>query len=876
MRKQQLRIILAGLLFGARLFAGDDESQPAYLNSTLPFDRRVDDLVGRMTLEEKASQLVNQSRAIPRLNVPAYDWWSEALHGVAFGTATVFPEPIGLAASFDTPLIHQMATVIAIEGRAKHHMAVRAGRRKIMEGLTFWSPNINIFRDPRWGRGQETYGEDPFLTGRMGVAFITGMQGDDPKYLRVVATPKHYAVHSGPEPLRHGFDAKVSKHDEEDTYLPAFRDTVTEAKAASVMCVYNRVNGVPGCASDFLLKDQLRDKWRFNGYVVSDCGAVTDILNGHHYVKTLAEAAAAAMKAGMDNECADFFVPMTDNSDYARYIDAVKQGLLSEKDIDTTVKRLFYARFALGMFDPPEKVKYAQTPESENDSEDHRQLALKAARETMVLLKNDGVLPLKSSVKKIAVVGPLADQIRVLEGNYNGIPSRATTALDGIRKQFSSAQVLFEPGTNFLRGPVPLPASLLSTPDGKQGLKAEFFAGTEFKGDPVVKRVDQQVSYDLTSGATAPPGLSSFSARWTGFLQPAESGTWKLGVDGVMNRLYLDGKLIVDDMIPHAPGSKTVEVKLEKGHRYALKLESPAGMGLLLAKLVWSRVYPDALQRAVAAAERADAVVAVVGITSDLEGEEMDVQIPGFKGGDRTSLDLPKEEEDLLRAVKATGRPLIVVLMNGSALSVNWAEQNANAILEAWYSGEEGGAVIAETLAGINNPAGRLPVTFYKGVDQLPDFTDYSMKERTYRYFHGDPLYPFGYGLSYSKFEYVTPTLSTSTLRAGEPLTIETDVKNASNRTGDEVVQVYLTFPQIPLSPIRALRAFSRVHVDAGQTQHVHLTLKPRDLSLVNADGDRLIAAGAYTVSIGGGQPGTRAPTVSAPFTIEGEQKLPE
>jgi len=644
MRKQQLWIILAGLLLGAGLFAGDNESQPAYLNSTLPFDQRVDDLVGRMTLEEKASQLVNQSRAIPRLNVPAYDWWSEALHGVAFGTATVFPEPIGLAASFDTPLIHEMATVISTEGRAKHHMAVRAGRRKIMEGLTFWSPNINIFRDPRWGRGQETYGEDPFLTGRMGVAFVTGMQGDDPKYLRVVATPKHYAVHSGPEPLRHGFDAKVSKHDEEDTYLPAFRDTVTEAKAASVMCVYNRVNGVPGCANDFLLTDQLRDKWKFNGYVVSDCGAVTDILNGHHYAKTLAEAAAAAMKAGMDNECADFFVPMTNNSDYVRYIDAVKQGLLSEKDIDTTLKRLFYARFALGMFDPPEKVKYAQTPESEIDSEAHRQLALKVARETMVLLKNDGVLPLKSSVKKIAVVGPLADQVRVLEGNYNGIPSRATTALDGIRTQFSSAQVSFEPGTNFLRNPVPLPASLLSTPDGKQGLKAEFFAGTEFKGDPVVTRIDQQVSYDLTSRAGAPPGLSTFSVRWTGFLQPAESGTWKLGVDGVMNRLYLDGKLIVDDMTPHAPGPKTVEVQLEKGHRYALKLETSTGLGLVLAQLVWSRVYPDAVQRAVAAAKKADAVVAVVGITSDLEGEEMDVQIAGFKGGDRTSLDLPKDE----------------------------------------------------------------------------------------------------------------------------------------------------------------------------------------------------------------------------------------
>ena len=875
MRKRQLWISITGLLLAASPFAGGKEPQPPYLNPALPFDQRVDDLVGRMTLEEKASQLVNQSRAIPRLNVPAYDWWSEALHGVAFGTATVFPEPIGLASSFDVPLIHEMATVISIEGRAKHNMAVRAGRRKIMEGLTFWSPNINIFRDPRWGRGQETYGEDPFLTGRMGVAFVTGMQGDDPKYLRVVATPKHYAVHSGPEPLRHGFDAKVSKHDEEDTYLPAFRDTVTEAKAGSVMCVYNRVNGLPGCASDFLLKDQLREKWGFNGYVVSDCGAVTDILNGHHYVKNLAEAAAVSMKAGMDNECTDFFMPVTDNSDYVRYIDAVKQGLMSEKDIDTAVKRLFHARFALGMFDPPEMVKYAQTPDSENDSEAHRQLALKVARETMVLLKNDGVLPLKPAMKKIAVVGPLADQIRVLEGNYNGIPSRATTALDGIRKQFRKAQVSFEPGTNFLRDPLPVPATVLTTPDGKPGLRAEFFNGTEFKGDPVVTRVDKQVNYDLNSPGEAPAGLNSFSVRWTGFLQPGESGTWKFGADGFTYRLYLDGKLIVDQMTPQAPGSKLVEMNLQKGHRYAVKLEASAAMGLMV-RLLWSRVYSDALPRAVASVKKADVVIAVVGITSDLEGEEMDVSVPGFKGGDRTSLDLPQEEQALLEAVKATGKPLIVVLMNGSALAVNWAAQNANAILEAWYSGEEGGAAIAETLAGVNNPAGRLPVTFYKSLDQLPDFTEYSMKDRTYRYFHGEPLYPFGHGLSYATFEYSAPKLSTSALKAGEPLTIDADVKNANGPAGDEVVQVYLTFPQIPGAPIRALRAFTRVHVDAGQTQHVRLTLKPRDLSMVNADGDRLIASGAYTLSIGGGQPGTKAALVSAPFTIEGQQKLPE
>ena len=862
--------IAAGAFVAACVWA----QQPAYLNSSLPIDQRADDLIGRMTLEEKASQLVNQSRAIPRLNVPQYDWWSEALHGVAFGTATVFPEPIGLAASFNVPLVHEMAVVIGIEARAKHNMAVRAGRRSIMEGLDFWSPNVNIFRDPRWGRGQETYGEDPFLTGRMGIAFVTGMQGDDPKYLRVIATPKHYAVHSGPEPLRHSIDVKVSKHDEEDTYLPAFRDTVVEGKAWSVMCVYNNVNGQPGCASDFLLKDQLRDKWKFDGYVVSDCGAVLDIERGHHYTKTLAEAGAVSLKAGMDNECVDFFAPVLDNSDYVKYLDAVKQGLLTEKEIDVSVKRLIRARLALGMFDPPEMVKYAQTPDSENDSEAHRQLALKIARETMTLLKNDGVLPLSATVKRIAVVGPLADEIRVLEGNYNGTPSRATTALDGIRKQFPAAEVIFEPGTNFLRLPVPVPSEALTTGDGKPGLKAEFFNGTEFKGPPVVTRADKNVDFGFTSNG-APAGLTGFSARWTGWLTPPESGTWDLGIEGARTRLYLDGKLVLDGSAAEWPQKKSTALKLEKEHKYALKLEQFWGLGVFL-KLTWRREIPDALARAVAAAKQADVTVAVVGITSDLEGEEMDVNVPGFKGGDRTSLDLPKEEEDLLKGVHATGKPLVVALMSGSALSVNWAAEHANAILEAWYSGEEGGAAIAETLAGVNNPAGRLPVTFYKGVEQLPEFTDYSMKARTYRYFHGQPLYPFGFGLSYSKFEYGNVSLSTATLRAVEPLRVEADVKNTSSRAGDEVVQVYLSFPQLPGAPIRALRAFQRVHVGAGETKHVRFTLQPRDLSMVNEAGDRLVAAGSYRLSVGGGQPGTSATVATAEFTIAGEQKLPE
>lgn len=859
-------------------------SNPPYLNPVLPIDQRVDDLVSRMTLEEKASQLVNQARAIPRLQVPEYDYWSEGLHGVAAaGVATVFPQAIALSSTWDAPLLHKVAAVIGTEARAKHHEAVRQGRRDIFEGLTFWSPNINIFRDPRWGRGQETYGEDPFLTAQMGVAFVTGLQGDNPKYLRVVSTPKHFAVHSGPESSRHKFDVPVSKHDEEDTYLPAFRATIVEGHAASTMCAYNSINGEPACANTFLLQDQLRGAWRFNGFVVSDCGAVVDIWSGHHYTKTTEEAAAISLLRGMDNECVDFTHKVPDNSDYVKYLDAVKQGLLGEKDIDVALRRIFRARFLLGMFDPPEMVPYAQIPYSENDSEAHRQLALTTARESMVLLKNDGILPLTTAPKTIAVVGPLADSTRVLEGNYNGTPSRATTALDGIRKQFATSEVTFVPGTHFLRDPKPIPADLFTTPDGKPGLQADYFKGTEVKGAPAFTRIDKNIDFNFIFAPV--PGFASgtfqsdnFSARWTGFLTSAASGAYRIGVKADNGlRLWIDGKLIVEDWSTHGVRTKLADLRLEKGRKYALKLEYFHTTGDAIAQFIWTNELTETpIDDAVAAAKRADVVVAVVGITSDLEGEEMNVQIEGFKGGDRTSLDLPKEEEALLEALHATGKPLIVILMSGSALSVNWANEHANAILEAWYSGEEGGAAIAQTLAGVSNPSGRLPLTFYTGVAELPPFEDYSMSNRTYRYFIGKPLYPFGYGLSYSKFEYSNVKLSSTDLQAGDPLNVDANVKNTSQRDGNEVVELYLTFPKLPGAPIRALRGFTRVHIGAGETAYVCLALSPRDLSHVNQVGDRIIAPGSYSLSIGGGQPGTAAPVAEAAFTITGQAQLPE
>jgi beta-glucosidase len=845
-----------------------------YMDPSRPIGVRVDDLISRMTLEEKVSQLANQSRAIPRLQVPEYDWWSEALHGVArAGTATVFPEPIGLAATFDPSLIHEMATAIGREARAKHNQAVQAGRRDIYEGLDFWSPNINIFRDPRWGRGQETYGEDPFLTGRMGIAFVTGLQGDDPKYFQVISTPKHFAVHSGPELSRHSVNVDVSKHDMEDTYLPAFRAAVTEGKAGSVMCAYNRVNGEPACANAFLLEDMLRSAWKFDGYVVSDCDAVADIQRGHHFTSTMAEAAAISLKRGTDNDCADFGQKAVDNSDYVKYLDAVQQGFLTEKEIDVTLKRLFTARFRLGLFDSSEAVKYAQIPPSEIDSDAHRQLALKTARESMVLLKNDGVLPLGSGIRKIAVVGPLASAFHVLEGNYSGTPSRATTALDGIRKQFAGVQISYSPGANFLLEDVPVPPSALKTPDGKPGLKAEYFSDPLFKGSPELVRAEKDVNYEFAPGTTTKTKI--YAVRWTGFLTASESGTYRLGLDGSLDRLWLDGKMIVDDPKSHDSRPAVAEVMLEKGRRHELKIEYFQGRARGV-KLVWTRLAADPKADAVEAAKQADVVIAVVGITSNLEGEEMEVEVPGFKGGDRTNLDLPQQEEDLLEAVKTSGKPLVVVLMNGSALAVNWANENANAIIDAWYAGEEGGTAIAQTLTGLNNPAGRLPVTFYKSADQLPPFEDYSMKNRTYRYFEGQPLYPFGYGLSYSKFEYSNLKLSETTVNAGNPLEVDADVKNASERSGEEVVELYLIFPKVPGAPKHALRAALRISLAGGETHHVHFTLDARDLSGVDSNGDRIVAAGSYRISIGGGQPGTAASQTEAEFAINGEQRLPE
>ena len=877
-----LALAASGLMCAARVQLGWAQTALPYQDPALSAEERAADLVHRMTLEEKASQLVNQARPIPRLNVPGYDWWSESLHGVARNGSTEFPEPIGLAATFDAPAIHDMAVVISTEGRIMHVQAMRAGHSNIFEGLDFWAPNINIFRDPRWGRGQETYGEDPYLTSRMGVNFVEGMQGDDAKYYRVISTPKHFAVHSGPEPTRHMADVDVSKHDELDTYLPAFRATVTEAKAGSVMCSYNAINGEPGCANEFTLQDQLRGKWGFKGYVVSDCGAVLDIFEGHHYKASQPEASAISLHRGMDNECVDFTFKVNDNHDYKPYLEAVKAGYLKEADIDLAVTRLFTARMKLGMFDPPEMVPYNKIDESQLNSGEHRAMARKMANEAMVLLKNDGVLPLKKTGLKIAVVGPLADQTKVLLGNYNGTPTHTVSILEGIKAEFTGAKIEYFAGTQFLgHDGAPVPASALSF-NGKPGVQVSYAAldlsniNAIGGSAPVATRVDPTVdgSAELPEAAKS---IKALAIHYEAQLTATETGDYNLGLIGSgFFRVRLNGKDVTSAYEGDGVSAKVGRVHLEAGHAAPVQVDYMPGMdGKRVAKLVWSKVDLRPQPAAIAAAKAADVTVAVVGITSELEGEEMRVEEAGFLGGDRTSLDLPRPEQELLEALAVTGKPLVVVLTNGSALSVNWAKEHANAIVEAWYPGEEGGSAVAETLSGKNNPGGRLPVTFYTGVDQLPNFEDYSMKNRTYRYFSGEPLYPFGYGLSYTSFSYSGLEVK-GTGSAADPVVAEVTVTNTGKVAGDEVAQLYLTFPKVDGAPLKALRGFQRVHLDAGASQKLRFELKGRDLGMVTEAGDPIIAAGKYGLHVGGGQPGTSAVQVEGSFEIAGEIPLQE
>ncbi|MFN3775058.1 glycoside hydrolase family 3 C-terminal domain-containing protein [Sphingomonas parapaucimobilis] len=840
-------------------------------------------LVGRMTTDEKLGQLLNTAPAIPRLEVPAYNWWTESLHGALGPVPTTnFPEPVGLAATFDDALVGRTAQAISAEVRGLHALARTTGRMgRIGTGLDTWSPNINIFRDPRWGRGQETYGEDPYLTARMGVAFVRGMQGDDPARIDVVATPKHYAVHSGPESTRHEANVYVSQHDLVDTYLPAFRAAIVEGAAGSIMCAYNRIDGQPACASDPLLKDTLRGRWGFRGYVVSDCDAVKDIAANHHYAPDAASAVAAAMRAGVDNECNN--ATLTDTEGLTNpYREALSRGLISVTDIDRSLTRLFAARYRTGDLPGLRPLSTQTSSPRDIDTPAHRALALEVAEKSLVLLKNKGILPLKAHAR-IAVIGPLGDATRVLRGNYSSsLSGPQISVVEGLRQAMPGAQVRYVPfGETYTDGD-PIPTTALQTESGQPGLTARYYnvvgripdrfapgalndwlKTAKFEDRPVVTRVE-------ANGASRSLDLSSVRdvhrAVWTGYLVPPETGRYRLGIAGFNGAMSFDGQPFVDltkASWNSLPTMKTVT--LEKGRRYPITVTTEARI-LTGINLVWKRVSDDPVAELRAAARASDALVAVVGLTSDLEAEEAPIAVPGFKGGDKTTLDLPADQQALLEQAKATGRPLIVVLMNGSPVNLAWAKANADAIIEAWYPGQAGGLAVGHVLAGKTNPAGRLPLTFYRSVEDLPPFGDYAMKGRTYRYFTGTPVYPFGYGLSYTSFAYAPLSVKPG---ADGSMTVTTEVRNTGRREGDEVAQLYLNFPRVEGAPRVALRGFQRVHLAPGERRSLTFTLSPRDLSAVDADGQRLVMKGDYHASVGSGQPDTGVPVRSAPFRID-------
>lgn len=865
----------------------------------LPMERRVDDLVGRLTLEEKVSLMVERGAPIARLGIPAFPWWNEALHGVArAGRATVFPQAIGLAATWDPAFMRRVATAISDEARALHHDAARRGKRHLYQGLVFWSPNINIFRDPRWGRGHETYGEDPFLTGVMGAAFVQGMQGDDPRLLKTVATAKHFAVHSGPEPLRHRFDARISDIDLWDTYLPAFRALVVDAHVASVMCAYNAVRGLPACGSPELLDTILRSHWGFTGYVVSDCGAVQDVHLEHRTRKTAAESAAMTLRAGTDLECGSGSWAAGSPDAFASLTDAVTQGLVGEQDLDQALRRLLRAQFRLGFYDPPARVPWSgHDRDAIVNSPAHRALALEAARKSIVLLKNDrATLPLARGLATIAVIGPNAAGTEVLNGNYSGTPVNPVSVLEGIRAAAGAAtRVVHVAGGPIARGVRRLhavPPTALFTGGGaarSPGLTGSYFTG-HFDGAPLFTRVDADVRFDWADGSPDPRlDDDAFSVRWVGEIQAPVTGAYALGMRCATHcRLFVDHRLVAQGRSDHDIATPTASVEMRAGRSYPIRIELEHQKYDAIAELLWEPPSPprDEIAEAVAAARAADAVVLVLGLDASLEGEESGIRtsaisgadllrmdepdvrrdirrkalepIEGFAGGDRTSLDLPHTQQQLLEAVvaAAAGKPVVLVLLNGGALSVTWADTHVPAIVEAWYPGQAGGTAVADVLFGDVSPAGRLPVTFYRSVDQLPPFDDYAMRGRTYRYFTGAVLYPFGHGLSYTTFAYGALGVP-ARVEVGAPVAVSVDVRNTGKIDADEVVQLYVSWPgEAAHAPVRSLRGVERVTLAPGERRTVRFALDGRAFSLVGEDGQRRVLPGRYRLAVGGKQPG--------------------
>ncbi|HCC52503.1 MAG TPA: glycosyl hydrolase [Porphyromonadaceae bacterium] len=805
-----------------------------FLNPDLSTEERVEDLLGRLTIEEKVSQMMNQTPAIERLGIPAYDWWNEALHGVArAGQATVFPQSIAMAATFDEEAIFKTFTMVSDEARAKYHHYQKIKEYDRYKGLTFWTPNINIFRDPRWGRGMETYGEDPYLTSRLGLAVVKGLQGDDPKYLKSHACAKHYAVHSGPEWNRHEFDVTVSPRDLYLTYLPAFEVLVKEGNVQEVMCAYNRYEGQPCCGSNRLLADILRNDWGYENIIVSDCGAIDDFWKKdpntprHETHPDQESASVDAVRAGTDIEC---------GASYKALLDAVKNGKIKEEELNISLRRLFKGRFELGMFDPDDRVPYASIPYSVVESPGHIAQSLEMARKSMVLLKNgtpggQKILPLNKTIQKIAVVGPNANDSTMLWANYNGFPTHTVTILEGIRNKMPDAEIIYEPGCNHTDNSMFYNLGNHITAEGKTGLHAEFFNNTEFEGEAVYKGVVPEIHYTTGGNTQFAPNvnLTNFTARFTGIFESPISGDVVFNLSGNDGfRLFVGEEKVTELWTNEYGGKKSYTLKAEKGEKYRIKIEYLQKIGS--ADLNFDIGFYKPVDPAVTAAKvkEADVIIFAGGLSPRLEGEEMPVFIDGFKKGDRTDIELPKIQREMMKALKQTGKPVIFVVCTGSALALTWEKENIDAILNAWYGGQTGGTAVADILFGDYNPSGKLPVTFYKSIAQIPDFENYEMKGRTYRYMTEEPLYPFGYGLSYTTFAFEDASLSSSEIGKDQSITLTIPVKNTGDKDGDEIVQVYVKNPNDPEGPVKELKGFCRIHVKAGDTANAVMTLEPK------------------------------------------------
>lgn len=851
------------ILLGTTLFAQDFKTFPMW-NPDLPAEQRAKDVISRLTLEEKIAQMLNATPAVSRLGIPAYDWWNEVLHGVARTPykVTAYPQAIGMAATWDSNSLKRMADFSALEGRAIHNKSIelnKTGDRYV--GLTYWTPNINIFRDPRWGRGQETYGEDPFLTAMMGKAFVNGLQGNDPRYLKAAACAKHFAVHSGPEPSRHSDNFNPSAYDLWDTYLPAFKELVTNAHVAGMMCAYNAVDKQPCCANDQLMNDILRKQWKFTGYVTSDCWAVDDFFRYHKTHKDATSSAIDAVIHGTDLECG--------NSVYRTLIDAVKSGQIKESFIDLSLERLFIIRFRLGMFDPVSMVKYAQTPASVLEAPAHKAHALKMAQQSIVLLKNENnTLPLSKKLKKVVILGPNADNKIALLGNYNGTPSHVTTILEGVNAKLGKeVEVVYEKAINFTNDTLFVKNTGKNAffHEGKPGVKADYFLNEKLEGAPALTRMEDDINNFWTEGEPFAPGMpwTHYSARYTTSITAEKDEVLNFeseGNDGY--RIKINDSTMVDVWERNRWGNKQFSFPVKKGQTYSIEMTFRQSEGDAIVKLRAGHYEKTDFNELARRYSDADIILFAGGISPQLEGEEMPVTVPGFKGGDRTSIQLPTVQTELMKALKATGKPVVFVMLTGSAIAIPWENDNIPAIINAWYGGQSGGTAVADVLFGDYNPAGRLPVTFYKSDSDLPGFSDYSMKGRTYRYFNGEALYPFGYGLSYTHFKYQVTKIP-AVLAKGKSVTIAFTLTNTGKKDGEEVAQLYITHQSTGLKPIRALKGFQRVFLKAGETKKLMFTLTSDQLSLVNETGALYQPSGKISISVGGGQPGVSNKTSS-------------